>query len=99
MKTNFIRNHLLREIFKRSLEVKTRLQVPEDSFIYFDELISTYKINRFGRGNFYPSEKVVPINWKLIDAKILLEAFDKIRENKIFVIKNADGNPYRARLK
>ena len=88
-KSNFIRMHLIKEIFQRSSEKKKICQVPENAFIYFDEPIQTtmYKINRFGKGSFFLSEQVLPIDWGSIDGKILLKALEHIKNNNTGIKK------------
>lgn len=100
-KSNFIRTHLIKEIFQRSSEKKKICQVPENAFIYFDEPIQTtmYKINRFGKGSFFFSEQVLPIDWGSIDGKILLKALEHIKTNKFFVLKDVEGKFYKTRPK
>jgi hypothetical protein len=100
-KFNFIRLHLIKEIFQRSSEKKKICQVPENSFIYFDEPIQTthFKINRFGKGNFFFEEQVLPIDWTSIDGIILLKAVELIKTNKFFVLKDVDGKFYKAKPK
>jgi hypothetical protein len=100
-KSNFIRMHLIKEIFQRSDRTKKICNVPGNSFVYFDEPIqtTTYKINRFGKGSFFFEEQVLPISWGSIDGKILLKALDEIKKNKVFVLKDMDGRPCKTRIK
>jgi len=100
-KSNFIRTHLIKEIFQRSSEKKKICQVPDNAFIYFDEPIQTtmYKINRFGKGSFFFSEQVLPIDWGSIDGEILLKALEHIKTNKFFVLKDVEGKFYKTRPK
>jgi hypothetical protein len=100
-KSNFIRTHLIKEIFQRSSEKKKICQVPENTFIYFDEPIQTthFRINRFGKGNFFFEEQVLPIDWSSIDGKILLKAVEEIKTNRFFVLKDVGGRFYKTRPK
>lgn len=100
-KSNFIRMHLIKEIFQRCDRTKNICRVPGNSFVYFDEPIQTsiYRINRFGKGSFFFEEQVLPIDWMSIDGKILLKALDGIKKNKVFVLKDIDGRPSKTRIK
>ena len=100
-KSNFIRLHLIKEIFQRSSEKKKICQVPDNAFIYFDDPIQTtmYKITRFGKGNFFFEEQVLPIDWTSIDGNILLKAVELIKTNKFFVLKDVEGKFFKTRPK
>ena len=98
-KSNFIRTHLIKEIFQISSEKKKICQVPDSTFIYFDEPIQTssYKINRFGKGSFFFTEQVLPVDWGSIDGKILLKAVRQIKTNRFFILKDIGGISYKTR--
>jgi len=100
-KSNFIRMYLIKEIFQKSSEKKKICQVPENTFIYFDEPIQTktFKIDRFGKGSLFFDEQILPIDWASIDGDILLEALNQIKTNKFFVLKNVNGKLYKTRPK
>ena len=90
VRSNFIRTHLMKEIFHYTDAKKKIIGVPGNSFVYFDEPIESgsYKIDRFGKGNFYLTDQVLPVSWSSISGKILLSAYNKIKSNKVFILKN-----------
>jgi len=98
---NFIRIHLIKEIFRYSDEKKKIIGVPGNSFVYFDEPIDAgrYKIDRFGKGNFYFKEQVLPVSWTSINGNILLSALNEVKKNKVFVLKQIDNKFYKTRVK
>jgi len=81
--------------------IKKITGVPGNSFVYFDEPIDAgrYKINRFGRGDFFFKEQVLPVSWSSIDGTILLKALTNLKENKVFVLKQIDKEFYKTRVK
>ena len=101
IKSNFIRLHLIKSIFEKTDIIKKIVSVPQGSFIYFDEPITTtrYKIDRFGKGNFFFSDQVLPVSWTSVDGKILLDALEEIKKNKVFVLKQIDNRFYKTRVK
>ncbi len=101
IKSNFIRIHLIKSIFEKTDIVKKITAVPQGSFIYFDEPITTTqsKIDRFGKGNFFFSDQVLPVSWTSVDGKILLSAFEEIKKNKVFVLKQVENRFYKTRVK
>ena len=98
---NFIRIHLIKKISRHADEIKKITGVPGNSFVYFDEPIDAgrYKINRFGRGDFFFKEQVLPVSWSSIDGTILLKALTNLKENKVFVLKQIDKEFYKTRVK
>jgi hypothetical protein len=75
--------------------------VARNSFVYFNSPIETsiYKIDRFGKGSFYFKEQILPISWTSIDGKILLNAYNQIKDNKVFCIKDVDNKLIKIRAK
>lgn len=100
-KSNFIRFHLIQQIFEAAKEKRKACGVLENSFIYFDEPIQFKRgiLNRFGKGSFYPDEQVVPVDWASIDGPTLVKALKQIKENKIFVLKQTDAKLLKFRPK
>ena len=101
VKSNFIRIHLIKEIFRYTDEKKKIIGVPGNSFVYFDEPICAgrYKIDRFGKGNFYFTDQVLPVSWASINGAILLSALKEVKNNKVFVLKQIDNKYFRTRVK
>jgi hypothetical protein len=81
--------------------IKKITGVPGNSFVYFDEPIDAgkYKIDRFGRGDFFFKEQIIPVSWNSIDGAILLKSLTKLKENRIFVLKQIDKKFYKTRVK
>lgn len=101
IKASFIRLHLIKFVFEQTDKIKKIVGVPANSFIYFDNPIKTthFQIDRFGKGSFFFKNQVLPIDWKSIDGKILIEAFKEIKQNKVFVLKQIDNRFYKTRVK
>jgi hypothetical protein len=98
---NFIRIHLIKEIFRYSDEKKKITGVPGNSFVYFDVPIDAgfYKVDRFGKGNFYFKEQVLPLSWSSINGSLLLKALNELKKNNVFVLKQIDNKFYKTRVK
>jgi hypothetical protein len=102
--SSFITRHIIRKITEMAKEKNSTLK--SNGFIYFDEPITekcTNKynriINRIDSFNPYLKDSNLSTSWYVLEDKTLLEAFDKIKNNKFFVYKKIDGKDYKARLK
>lgn len=75
--------------------------VTRNSFVYFNYPIETsmYKIDRFGKGSFYFKDQILPVSWTSIDGKILVNAYNQIKDNKVFCIKDVDNKLIKIRAK
>lgn len=104
-RSSFIKLHLIKEIFQKSEEKRKICNVAANSFIYFDNPIkcSMYKIDRFGKGSFFFKNQVIPVSWASIDGRILLKAFNELKQNNVFVLKEIKiedkTNFYKTRVK
>jgi hypothetical protein len=98
---SFIRTHLVKNIFLLSEKIMSICGVARNSFVYFSNPIQTshYKIDRFGKGSFYFKDQILPVSWTSIDGKILLDAFNQLKDNKVFCIKDIDNKLIKIRAK
>jgi hypothetical protein len=101
VRTSFIRTHLVKNIFLTSEKIMSICGVSRNSFVYFNEPIQTsyYKIDRFGKGYFYFKDQILPVSWTSIDGNILLNAYNQIKNNKVFCIKDIDNKLIKIRAK
>ena len=104
-KNDFIRIHLIKSIFLLAEKIRKVTGMPEGSFIYFDKPIRTTDsdiyghIDRFGKGNFFFKNQVLPISWNSIDGKILLDSLNEMKQNQIHVFKQIENKFYKTRPK
>lgn len=100
-KRDFIRTHLISKVFEISNQKFKKTGVPVNSFIYFDKPIKCkhYEVDRFGKGNFYFKNQILPVSWSSVDYNILYNSFDQLRTNRVYVYRNIDGKSYKARSK
>ena len=91
----------MKEILHYTDAKKKVIGVPGNSFVYFDEPIEagSFKIDRFGKGNFYLTDQVLPVSWSSISGTVLLSAYNKIKSNKVFMLKKIDERYYKMRVK
>lgn len=94
-KSNFIKKHLIEEVFRVYDTNRKICEVPANSYMFFDRGInpipnSQDSINRFGRGSFYFKEKVVPIPWGNLTGKLLIRLLNEMKENRFYFLKQSD---------
>jgi hypothetical protein len=100
-KKDFIRTHLISKVFQLTNDKMKKTGVPVNSFVYFDNPIKCkmYDVDRFGKGNFYFKNQILPLSWSSIDYNILGNAFDQLKSNKVYVYRNINGKIYKTRSK
>jgi hypothetical protein len=92
---DFIRYNLISKILTKYRQDKSLYQ--HDGFFYFKNKVS--KINRIGKGFLYFEEEVLPIDWKSIKGKDLVQVYNLYKDNDIFFYKEIDGKFYKTRPK
>lgn len=104
-KSNFIRQHIMRQIFKRSYKAREILGVKHDAFLFFDDMIRikngriNQNINRFGKGSLYGKNEILGIAWTAVNGNQLKEVFLKIKNREFHAFKEIDGNSCKIRIK
>jgi hypothetical protein len=98
-KSNFIKKHLIEEVFRVYNEKRKICDVPANSYLFFDTPIepipnSTDRINRFGRGNFYYKDKVLPIPWGDLNGKLLIRALNELKSNRVYFLKQVNNTQF-----
>jgi hypothetical protein len=102
--SNFITRHIVKKIGEMVKEKQSLLKV--DGFIYFDEMVQEKvtakferKIHKINQYSPYLIDSAYPSSWYSLKGSTLLEAFDKVKNNKFYVYKKIDGKDHKARLK
>lgn len=100
-KSNIIRTHLIKKIFEISSNVRKITDVPEGSFVYFEEPIKSgsNEIDRFGRGSLYLKNQILPISWPSINGADLMNVFKTLKRNKVYVLKIVGDTTFKSRVK
>lgn len=100
-KSNIIRTHLIKRIFEISSKIRKITDVPEGSFVYFEEPIKsgTHVIDRFGRGSLFLKEQILPISWSSIKGQDLVKVHKTLKENKVYVLKIVGDTTFKSRVK
>jgi hypothetical protein len=107
---DFIKAHLVSKIKRLYKEYEAALQPSGDNkFLYFDEPIQVNndpffrkKVNKINRVNaWYPfmDEEIVNSGWHELDGSSIREMYDKIKSNKVYIMKTVDNRFYKIRKK
>lgn len=100
---DFIKAHLVSKIKRLYKEYENGLQPSGDNkFLYFDEPIKVKGNKRINRVNaWYPfrEEEIVNSGWHDIRGSIIREMYDKIKSNKVYIMKTIDNRFYKIRKK
>ena len=98
----FIKAHLVGKIKRLYKDYETKLALdPSVKFLYLDEPVLTKnkKINRINSWYPYALDEVVNSGWHDLKGCEIKEIWQKIKGNKVYVIKNIDGKFYKIRKK
>jgi hypothetical protein len=104
-KSNFIRQHIICKIFEKSYNAREILNIPHNSFIYFDKDIRikngkfNLSVNRFGKGGLHGRNEILPIPWSILTGQELLESLFKIKDREFYVNREIDGRSFKTRIK
>ena len=104
-RTDDIRKHLINSLSKKSHEIRSRVKIQHNEFIYFDKPINIkngrcrHKIDRYGRGALYGQNDIFEIPWSLVPGTILIKALNLIKNNEVYFFKKIDNKTYKTRLK
>ena len=104
-KSNFMRQHLIKEIFRNTYSARNILGVKHDSFIFFDDPIRVKNgrinqiINRFGKGSLYCKNEIIPIPWTAVNGNQLIDILNKVRNKEFYSHKDIDGKSCKIRIK
>lgn len=99
---NFIKAHLVGNIKRFFKEFDDTMKIEGGSkFIYFDQPIKTKKkfINRISAWYPFADNEVVNSGWHDLTGGEIKEIYDKLKSNKIYIIKNIDKKFYKIRRK
>jgi hypothetical protein len=100
---DFIKAHLVSKIKGLYKEYEAGLQPNGDNkFLYFDEPIQvkeTKKINRLNAWFPFLEEEIVNSGWHEFKGPIIKEMYDKIKSNKVYIMKTIDNRFYKIRRK
>ena len=99
---NFIKAHLVGNIKRFFKEFDDTMKIEGGSkFIYFDQPIKTKKkfINRISAWYPFADNEVVNSGWHDLTGGEIKEIYDKLKSNKIYIIKNIDKKFYKIRKK
>ena len=99
---NFIKAHLVGNIKRFFKEFDDTMKIEGGSkFIYFDQPIKTKKriINRINSWFPFAEDEVVNSGWHELTGLEIKEIYDKLKSNKIYIIKNIDKKFYKIRKK
>ena len=107
-KKDFIREHLKSEIIRMANDLRARLQT--HSFVFLEDPIPTYRridekklllvyINRIGIEKLFLLEEIVPMEWSDVKNTQLMEIFNKLKDNKVFVYKDIQSKMMKCRVK
>lgn len=100
---DFIKAHIISNIKRLYREYETTLQ-PSGSnrFLYFDDPIivkDDKKINRVNAWYPFMSEEITNCGWHDLRGSIIREMYDKIKNNKVYIMKVVDDKFYKIRKK
>ena len=104
-KSNFIRQHIIKEIFKKSYEAINILGIRHDSFLFFDDMLRikngriNQNINRFGKGALYGRNEILAIPWTVLNGNQLIDIVNKIKNKEFYSHKDIDGKSCKIRIK
>ena len=90
---NFIKAHLVGSIKRFFKEFDDTMKIDGGSkFIYFDQPIKTKKkfINRISAWFPFADNEAVNSGWHDLTGGEIKEIYDKLKSNKIYIIKNID---------
>ena len=90
---DFIRYNLISKILTKYREDKSLYE--HDGFFYFKNKVN--KINRIGKGFLYLEEQVLPLDWKSIKGKDLIQVYKSYKDNEIYFFKEINGKFYKTR--
>jgi hypothetical protein len=100
---DFIKAHLVSKIKVLYKEYEKGLQPSGDNkFLYFDEPIQVKdnkKINRINAWYPFREEEIVNSGWHDIRGSIIREMYDKIKSNRVYIMKTIDNRFYKIRKK
>lgn len=90
---NFIRMHLIKKIFVKFNREKETFNLDDHAFIYFEPNIEIGKtaIDRFGKGNFYIKDQILPLGFDKVTSPVLVKAFKKLKLKQFFFYKEIEG--------
>jgi hypothetical protein len=108
MSFDFIKKHIIVEI-ERMIKYKKDILDKEsgfNTFLYFDEPLKSKSISISKMDGFNPYidtfiniDSQCPSSWYALNGSILLDAYDKIKNNKFYTYKYIDGRGHKIRLK
>lgn len=103
-KSNFIKKHLIGEVFRIYEQKRKICDVPANSYLFFDNPVepipnSTNRINRFGRGSFFYKDQILPIAWGNMSGKLLIRTLDEMKSNRVYFLKQFDKQFLKTRVK
>ena len=99
---NFLKAHLVANIKRLYKDYETKLGLdPDVKFLYLDEPVLTgkRKINRVNAWYPYALDEVVNSGWHDLKGGEIKEIWQKIKENRVYVVKNIGGKFYKIRKK
>jgi hypothetical protein len=98
---NFIKAHLVSSIKRLYKDYETKLELDTNRFLYLDEPVesSKKKINRINSWYPYALDEVVNSGWHELKGSEIKEIWNRIKSNKVYVIKNIGGKFYKIRKK
>lgn len=100
---DFIKAHLVSKIKRLYKEYEITLKPNGgNKFLYFDEPILVKDNKRINRLNaWYPfmDEEIVNSGWHELKGPTIKEMYDKIKSNKVYIMKTIDNRFYKIRRK
>lgn len=104
-KSNFLRTHIITKIFEKSYKAREVVEMPHNSFLFFDKNIRikngriNQSINRFGKGGLHGQNEILPLPWSTLTGKQLMDALMMIKQKEFYFKKTLNGKEYKVRLK
>lgn len=100
---DFIKAHLVSKIKRLYKEYEITLKPNGgNKFLYFDEPILVKDNKRINRLNaWYPfmDEEIANSGWHELKGPTIKEMYDKIKSNKVYIMKTIDNRFYKIRRK
>jgi hypothetical protein len=99
---NFIKAHLVASIKRFYKEYNDVMKIEGNSkFIFLDEPVQTKKkkIDRINSWYPFAKDEIVNTGWHDLKGNEIREIYEKLKSNKIYIIKNIDKRFYKIRRK
>ena len=99
---NFIKAHLVASIKRLYKDYETKLGLdPDIKFLYLDDPVVTTKkkINRVNSWYPFALDEIVNSGCHDLKGSEIREIWQKIKNNKVYIVKNIDGRFYKIRKK